>query len=112
MFIRRSGLYFGFLFGIIQMAQWLVWDPWWSLAVGGALVGYATDWLALKLMFEPVEPVKLPFGFVLHGAFIRRQQEVSGEFAALLRKRILTAELIWREILTAENTKKVFKEIF
>ena len=23
-FIRRSGLYFGFLFGIIQMAQWLV----------------------------------------------------------------------------------------
>ena len=58
-FIRRSGLYFGFLFGIIQMAQWLVWDPWWSLAVGGALVGYATDWLALKLMFEPVEPVSV-----------------------------------------------------
>jgi uncharacterized membrane protein YheB (UPF0754 family) len=110
-FIRRSGLYFGFLFGIIQMAQWLVWDPWWSLAVGGALVGYATDWLALKLMFEPVEPVKLPFGFVLHGAFIRRQQEVSGEFAQLLRERILTAELIWREILTADTTKKVFKEI-
>jgi uncharacterized membrane protein YheB (UPF0754 family) len=96
-FIRRSGLYFGFLFGIIQMAQWLVWDPWWSLAVGGALVGYATDWL--------------PFGFVLHGAFIRRQQEVSGEFAQLLRERILTAELIWREILTADTTKKVFKEI-
>ena len=110
-FIRRSGLYFGFLFGVIQMAQWLVWDPWWSLAVGGALVGYATDWLALKLMFEPVEPVKLPFGFVLHGAFIRRQQEVSGEFAQLLRERILTAELIWREILTADTTKKVFKEI-
>ena len=61
-------------------------------------MGYATDWLALKLMFEPVEPVKLPSGLSLHGAFIRRQQEVSGEeFAALLRKRILTAELIWRE---------------
>lgn len=33
-FIRRSGLVFGFLFGILQMLQWLVWDPWWSLAVG------------------------------------------------------------------------------
>jgi hypothetical protein len=54
-------------FGIVQMLQWLVWDPWWSLAVGGALVGYATDWLALKLMFEPVNPVALPFGFTLHG---------------------------------------------
>lgn len=110
-FIRRSGLIFGFLFGILQMLQWLVWDPWWSLAVGGALVGYATDWLALKLMFEPVNPVALPFGFTLHGAFLRRQTEVSGEFATLLRTRILTAELIWREILTAEKTKHVFREI-
>ena len=25
------------------------------------------DWLALKLMFEPVNPVALPFGFTLHG---------------------------------------------
>ena len=110
-FIKRSGLYFGFLFGVLQMLQWLVWDPWWSLAVGGALVGYATDWLALKLMFEPVNPVALPFGFTLHGAFLRRQMEVSGEFATLLRTRILTAELIWREILTSEKTKAVFAEI-
>lgn len=74
-------------------------------------MGYATDWLALKLMFEPVNPVALPFGFTLHGAFLRRQTEVSGEFAALLRTRILTAELIWREILTSDETKHVFAEI-
>ena len=109
-FIRRSGLYFGFLFGIIQMAQWLVWDPWWSLAVGGALVGYATNWLALTLMFSPVQPQT--FGpFTLHGAFLRRQNEVSGEFAEMLRSRVLSAENIWREILTSEKTKPVFFEI-
>ena len=109
-FIRRSGLYFGFLFGIFQMVQWLVWDPWWSLAVGGAAVGYATNWLALTLMFSPVRPKT--FGpFTLHGAFLRRQNEVSGEFASMLRSRVLSAENIWREILTSETTKAVFFEI-
>jgi hypothetical protein len=34
----------------------LVWDPWWSLAVGGALVGYATDWLALKVRTLHLKP--------------------------------------------------------
>ena len=109
-FIRRSGLYFGFLFGIFQMVQWLVWDPWWSLAVGGAAVGYATHWLALTLMFSPVHPKT--FGpFTLHGAFLRRQDEVSGEFASMLRSRVLSAENIWREILTGTTTSRVFFEI-
>ena len=109
-FIRRSGLYFGFLFGIFQMVQWLVWDPWWSLAVGGAAVGYATNWLALTLMFSPVHPKT--FGpFTLHGAFLRRQDEVSGEFASMLRSRVLSAENIWREILTGTTTSRVFLEI-
>ena len=109
-FIRRSGLYFGFLFGIFQMVQWLVWDPWWSLAVGGAAVGYATNWLALTLMFSPVHPKT--FGpFTLHGAFLRRQDEVSGEFASMLRSRVLSAENIWREILTGTTTSRVFFEI-
>jgi len=97
-FIRRSGLYFGFLFGIVQMLVWVFWDPWWSLALGGALVGYVTNWLALTLMFSPIEPVKVG-PFTLHGAFLRRQQEVSGEFASLLRSEVLTAENIWKEIL-------------
>lgn len=35
-FVVNSGLYFGFLLGVFQMAVWVVWDPWWSLAVGGA----------------------------------------------------------------------------
>ena len=109
-FIRRSGLYFGFLFGIFQMLQWLVWDPWWSLAVGGAVVGYATNWLALTLMFSPVHPKT--FGpFTLHGAFLRRQSEVSGEFAEMLRSRVLSAENIWGEILGNEVTSPMFFEI-
>jgi hypothetical protein len=39
----------GLLLGVVQMAVWLLWDPWWSLALGGAAVGYLTDWFALKV---------------------------------------------------------------
>ena len=41
-FIRESGLYFGFAFGVIQMviSYWV--DDLWLLPVAGFLVGYAT----------------------------------------------------------------------
>ena len=72
-----------------------------------ATVGYATDWLALKLMFEPIEPVMLG-SYKLQGAFLKRQVEVSGEFASLLQSRVLTAADIWREILTGSRAPIFF----
>ena len=74
-FVVNSGLYFGTLLGIAQMAVWLVWDPWWSLAVGGAIVGYLTNLFAIKSIFEPVRPIR--FGpWTLQGLFLTRQHEV------------------------------------
>lgn len=40
------------------------------------MVGYITNWLAIKLIFEPVDPVKMG-PFVLQGLFLKRQDEVS-----------------------------------
>ena len=34
-FIERSGLYFGFLFGIIQMFVWIVYPAGWVLPAAG-----------------------------------------------------------------------------
>jgi hypothetical protein len=48
------------------------------------------------------------FAFKLN---LRRSTEVSGEFANMLRTRVLSADLIWKEILTSEASKKVFAEI-
>ncbi|MBK8593202.1 MAG: DUF445 family protein [Sandaracinaceae bacterium] len=55
-FIIRSGIWFGFLFGIPQMIIWVVWPAVWVLPFFGFLVGYATNWIALKLVFEPQAP--------------------------------------------------------
>src|SRR5690606_10004058 len=52
-FIERSGIWFGGLFGIVQMSIWVVYPEWWVLPFFGFMVGYATNWLALKLVFDP-----------------------------------------------------------
>ena len=48
-FIVNIGLWGGMALGLLQMVAWLLWTPWWSLAVGGAIVGYFTDYIALKV---------------------------------------------------------------
>lgn len=88
-FLVQSGSYFGFLLGLGQMATWIFAPKPWTLPVAGALVGYATNWIAIKLLFEPAEPV--PFGPVtLQGLFEKRQPEVSVAMSEFLAERVLT----------------------
>ena len=51
----------GFLLGVVQMFQWMLFPHPWSLPIGGALVGYVTNWIALKMIFEPLNPVKVVY---------------------------------------------------
>ena len=70
-FIRRSGFYFGFLFGLVQMAVFFVYNANWVLPIFGFLVGWATNWLALKVIFRPQNPHK--WGPIsVHGLFYKR----------------------------------------
>ena len=102
---------FGFLLGLIQMAVALFWDNPWSLSIGGGIVGLATNWLALKWIFEPVNPTK--FGpFVLQGQFLRRQKEVAAEFSEHFANKILTSEKMWNSILTDPATTPAFNNLF
>ncbi|CAE7261189.1 hypothetical protein AK812_SmicGene10956 [Symbiodinium microadriaticum] len=88
-FLVISGLYFGFVLGLAQMWIWAHVPRAWTLPVAGAVVGYVTNWVAVKLIFEPVEPVMVG-PFLLQGMFEMRQPEVSVEFAEFIAKRVLT----------------------
>ena len=46
-FIKQSGFYFGFLFGLIQMAVWFFYPADWILPIAGFLVGWVTNWVRL-----------------------------------------------------------------
>jgi len=106
-FISRSGFGFGLLFGGIQAAIWSVFSPWWLLPAGGLFVGWATNWLALKMVFRPLEPRGVgPFKY--QGLFLKRQPEVSAEYATFFAEEILTAEQLADRVLRGPASDEVF----
>jgi uncharacterized membrane protein YheB (UPF0754 family) len=109
-FLTNSGLWFGFILGLIQMAVALVWENPWSLSIGGGIVGLATNWLALKWIFEPINPTKVG-PFILQGQFLRRQKEVSAEFSKFFAEQILSSPKLWDSILTDPSTTPAFTQL-
>jgi uncharacterized membrane protein YheB (UPF0754 family) len=76
----NSGFGFGFLLGLGQMAAWAAHPAAWTLPAAGALVGYVTNWIAIHMIFEPAEPIKVLGLIEVQGLFESRQVEVSDEF--------------------------------
>ncbi|CAM9505956.1 unnamed protein product [Ectocarpus sp. 6 AP-2014] len=108
-FLVNSGFFFGFLLGVVQMFVWLLYDKPWTLPAGGAVVGYITNWLAIKLIFEPVDPVKLG-PFVLQGLFLKRQDEVAADFAEFFSSNVLTSNKLWSSIIDGSRAD-AFREL-
>lgn len=105
-FIERSGLWFGFLFGVIQMVLWIVYPATWVLPAAGFLVGYITNWLALNLIFEPREPKQIG-PFRIQGVFIKRQREVATSFADVISGRVLNPEQIVKHLTAGPSRDRV-----
>ena len=92
-FIINFGFYFGFVLGIpTTILTVLVFDFWWLLPLCGVFVGYVTNWVALRMIFEPVEPRRIG-PFKLHGLFLRRQEEVAEVYAG-----IIADDVVWRPL--------------
>jgi uncharacterized membrane protein YheB (UPF0754 family) len=105
-FIERSGLWFGFLFGILQMFVWIVYPEGWVLPVAGFLVGYITNWLAMNLIYEPREPVKIG-PWTIQGVFLKRQREVATQFADVIAEKVLTPEKMVQHISEGSNRQRL-----
>lgn len=101
-FIQQSGIYFGFLFGIPMMFVWATFPSAWLLPVSGFAVGYATNWLALKMIFEPAQPKQIG-PFVVQGMFHKRQREVAEEFAGVVADHVFTGENVLLAITTGKG---------
>lgn len=106
-FIERSGFVFGFIFGVAQMFLWLFYKGAWVLPMAGLTVGYFTNWIALKMIFEPQQPKKI-FGFPFHGLFHKRQQEVARDYGTLVSKELITPANIFEALLKGPYSDKLF----
>ncbi len=100
-FISRSGFYLGVPLGIPVIYVWEAYPLWWVLPVFGALVGYITNWVALYMVFRPLEPVR--FGpFKYQGIFLKRQKAVAAAYGEFFANHLITAEVLTNEVLSRE----------
>jgi uncharacterized membrane protein YheB (UPF0754 family) len=105
-FIGNSGFYFGFLFGLFQMVGWAFYKGEWQLPIFGLVVGYATNWLALWMIFRPQQPTR--YGpLVWQGLFHRRQRDVARDYAALIASAVVTPSHIIESVLAGPNAGRI-----
>ena len=97
-FIINFGFFFGFVLGIPTILLVELVPHWWVLPIAGTLVGYATNWLAIWMIFEPVEPRHIG-RFKIHGLFLRRQNEAADVYANVIADDIVTLSNIGEELL-------------
>ncbi len=111
-FILRSGFYFGFPFGLVQLAVWWFYKGWWVLPVFGLLVGWATNWIAINFIFRPLKPVRVG-PWTVQGLFLKRQREVAAVWCALVTREIVTLRHLIDAMLTgpyAGRTRALIQE--
>tara|TARA_R110001583_G_scaffold77851_3_gene211611 strand:- start:43185 stop:44402 length:1218 start_codon:yes stop_codon:yes gene_type:complete len=107
-FIIRSGLYFGFLLGLPTMVFWYFYQAWWILPLGGLLVGYATNWIALKIIFEPKNPIKIG-PFIIQGMFLKRQKEVADVYSGLIEDKLMNSENIIKAVFHGSGSDQLLE---
>src|SRR3954454_4581769 len=102
--IVNLGFVFGFLFGIpVAVLTAIIGSPLVLLA-RGPVVGWVTNWLAIIMIFEPVEPRRLG-PFTLHGMFLRRQHDAE-VYASVIADDIITVRNFGEELLNGPRGDK------
>ncbi|EPG64821.1 DUF445 domain-containing protein [Leptospira wolffii] len=109
-FIVRSGIYFGFLIGCIQISLLTYLNRWWTMPLMGVFVGYVTNWLAILMIFSPLQPKRFLF-FRYQGLFLKRQKDVSKEFASVVSSRILNPDNLIRIIFLEKGGDLIVSEL-
>lgn len=132
-FIWKVSAVIGFLFGIIQMVLFYVIPEHWTVPFFAMIWGALTNWIAIWMVFNPVEPVtfkmikffrfKEGFPYIYpivprieeyhwQGGFMKRQPEVSAVFAQIVVKELVTLQNIMHEMMygyRAGQTRRLMK---
>ena len=132
-FIWHISALIGLIFGVIQMGIFIVVPQHWTVPFFAAIWGVLTNWIAIWMVFNPVEPhyIRYPkffkiaksFPFIIpqlphmgtynfQGGFMKRQEEVSTVFAEIVVKDLVTLENIMNEMMfgaRADKTRELIK---
>jgi uncharacterized membrane protein YheB (UPF0754 family) len=105
-FIARAGIVFGFTLGLLQAITWAFTREPLVLPIFGGCIGLFTDWLAIKLIFVPRDPIRLG-RITVQGKFQRRRAEVARQYGELIAHEVLTVPNLMESILRGPRSDRL-----
>jgi uncharacterized membrane protein YheB (UPF0754 family) len=101
-FIERSGAIIGLVCGLTQVCLYSTVEnnAYAFFSLSGLIIGLATNWLALFVIFNPINPIVVFRGktkkssFVLHSLFLRRQDEASTVYSQIVTDSVLNVDTV------------------
>ncbi|SNR61618.1 Protein of unknown function [Haloechinothrix alba] len=110
-FIARSGIYFGFALGIVQLFVWASTKEPLVMPAAGFVIGWVTDWLALKMIFLPREPRTFLGVYRWQGVFQKRRHQVAADYGDMIASQIITVPNILEAVLRGPKSDRLFDMI-
>ncbi|MGL5695339.1 MAG: DUF445 domain-containing protein [Peptostreptococcaceae bacterium] len=78
------------------------------LASIGGVIGYVTNVLAIKLIFRPIEPIKIPIlNLEIIGLIPKRRNEIAKNIGEIIQEEFLSMDDILESIMTNEDKEKI-----
>lgn len=82
------------------------------MAVVGAIIGWFTNRIAIRMLFRPKIPVKIPLlNFQIQGLIPRRREEIASSIGAVVDKELVSIEEIVVELSAEKNRIEILRLI-
>ncbi len=87
------------------MSLWLF-----TIPLISAFIGYFTNWVAIKMLFHPKEPITI-LGITIQGIFPKRQQQFGEKLGKLVSTEFLSFTDIEKKISNPANLEKLMPTV-
>ena len=82
------------------------------LDVIGGFIGYVTNVVAIRLIFRPIEPIKIPIlNIEIVGLIPKRRAEIAANVGEIIQEEFLSMDEILANIITDEDKEEVVRYI-
>ncbi|SHK13092.1 DUF445 domain-containing protein [Paramaledivibacter caminithermalis] len=90
----------------------MVWVQIILLSIIGAIIGWTTNVIAIKLIFRPLNPIKIPiFNFHIQGLIPKRRTEIARSIGHIVETELVSIKEIIDKLIEEENKGQIISEI-
>lgn len=78
------------------------------MAIIGGIIGYITNVVAIKMLFKPYEPIKIPLTNIeIMGLIPKRRAEIAKNVAETVKRELLSEDDIFNDIIKDEDKAEI-----